>query len=175
MIGLSGYALGFSSSRHPRKRTWADAVIWACFICACLAAPLRAVADDDRFQLAVNYVFTGKTDPSPQPEIVDRTSCVVLLLEPQNKRYVTYYLGRMRADAARITKIYSGPRGISYFWEVESDGENVVEYLGLDKSTVAFGTRTVQIYLPGDIDQTERAINLIFSDYCKKARSKLPF
>jgi hypothetical protein len=41
-------------------------------------APLqvRAVAEDDMLQLAVNYVFTGRIDPPDRPEIVDRKSCV---------------------------------------------------------------------------------------------------
>ncbi len=138
------------------------------------ASRINAAAKDDLFQLAVNYVFMGKTDPSDKPEIVDRKSCVVVVLDSQFKRYVKYYLGRMRPDAARISKTYSGPKGITYVWEVDSDGDNVVEYLNPDK-TVAFGQKTAQIALPGEIDQTERAIRLIFSDYCKRDKPKLPF
>jgi hypothetical protein len=167
MIGAS--ILTKSSRRH----TW---MLASAILCAFFSAPpTRAAADDDLFQLAINYVLTGKTDPSGKPEIVDRKACVVVLPDPQFKRYVKYYLGRIRPDAARISKTYSGPKGITYVWEVESEGDNVVEYLNPDKSTVAFGVKTTQIALPGDIDQTEKAIRLIFSDYCKKDKPRLPF
>jgi hypothetical protein len=37
------------------------------------------------------------------------------------------------------------------------------------------GYKTVQISLPGDIDQTRKALHLIFTDYCKPDKPKLPF
>ena len=42
---------------------------------------LALLPDDDVFQQAVNYVFTGKIDPGAGPEIVDRKSCVVVVPE----------------------------------------------------------------------------------------------
>src|SRR5947209_15331093 len=73
-------------------------------------APLqiRAVAEDDVLQLAINYIFTGRIDPSDRPEIVDRKSCTVLVFEPKFQAYVRYYLSRSRLDSARISKTYSG-------------------------------------------------------------------
>src|SRR6202043_1639175 len=115
-------------------------------------APLqvRAVANDV-FQEAVNYVFTGRIEPQDGPEIIDRNSCVVVVPDPKNQRYVRYYLNRFRMNDARISKTYSG-RQTFYVLEVEGDGV-VVENLALDKKTVVAGYRTAQISLPEDIDQ----------------------
>src|SRR5438034_859346 len=87
-VMLGAFVLTKSHRRHKWKLAGA-------IICTCLVAPLdHAVPEDDRFQVAVNYIFTGKTDPSDKPEIIDRKSCVVMLPESQNKRYVKYYLGQ---------------------------------------------------------------------------------
>src|SRR6266852_8057120 len=71
-------------------------------------AQSRAAPAEDRFQLAVNYVFTGKIDPVNGPEIVDRKSCVVLVPEPKFNRYARYYLSRFKMDTARVSKKYAG-------------------------------------------------------------------
>src|SRR5438552_3385062 len=63
---------------------------------------------EDRFQLAVNYVFTGRLDPTNGPEITDRRSCIVLVPEPKFNRYARYYLSRFKMDTARISKKYAG-------------------------------------------------------------------
>jgi hypothetical protein len=133
---------------------------------------VRAVAEDDVFQLAVNYVFTGRTDPPNPPQIVDRKSCTVVVLDTQFRTHIRYYLNRFKMDSARISKTYSGQK-ISYVLEVEGD-DTVVEHLNPDK-TVARAFRSAQISLPGDIDQSEKALRLIFADYCRAEKPKPPF
>lgn len=135
--------------------------------------PHHAMAADDVFQWAVNYVFTGTIDPAEQPEIVDRKSCVVVVSEPRSNRYARFYLSRFKMDTSRISKRYVGAR-VLYELEVEGD-DNIVEYLKLDKKTVEYGLRSSHISLPGSIDQTEKALQLIFSDYCKTDKPKSPF
>ena len=87
---------------------------------------LALLPDDDVFQQAVNYVFTGKIDPKAAPEIVDRKSCVVVVPEKFGG-YARYYLTRFKMDDARISNKYSG-REVSYELEVAGD-DVLVEYL----------------------------------------------
>ena len=133
----------------------------------------RAVAEDDVFQQAVNYVFTGRVDPKDSPEIVDRKSCVVVVSDPRNKRYIRYYLSRFKMDVSRISKTYSG-RQTFYTLEVEGD-DVIIEYLNLDKTVVVSRYKSAQISLPGNIAQTEKALHLIFSEHCKADGPKPPF
>jgi hypothetical protein len=133
----------------------------------------RAVAEDDVFQQAVNYVFTGRVDPKDSPEIVDRKSCVVVVSDPRNKRYIRYYLSRFKMDVSRISKTYSG-RQTFYTLEVEGD-DVIIEYLNLDKTAVVSRYKSAQISLPGNITQTEKALQLIFSEHCKTDNPKPPF
>jgi len=76
-------------------------------------------------------------------------------------------------DSARISKTYSGQQ-ISYVLEIEGD-DIVVEHLNPDKTTVARGFRSAQISLPGNIDQSEKALRCIFADYCRAEKPKSPF
>ena len=138
-----------------------------------VVAQSRAAAAEDRFQNAVNYVFTGKVDPPNGPQIVDRKSCVVLVPEPKFNRYARYYLSRFKMDTARISKKYAGSQTL-YELEVEGD-DAVLEYLKADKTTADYGFRSAHISLPGDPDQTEKALQLIFSQYCKVERPRSPF
>jgi hypothetical protein len=133
----------------------------------------RAVAEDDVFQKAVNYVFTGRADPPDGPEIVDRNACVVVVPDPKFKRYIRYYLRRFKMEDSRINKTYAGPQ-VSYELEVGGD-DIIVEYLNIDKTTVDFGLKSVHISLPGNIDQTEKAFHLVFDEYCKAEKAKTPF
>jgi hypothetical protein len=132
-----------------------------------------ALAEADVFQQAVNYVFTGQVDPQSGPEIVDRKSCVVVLRDPHFNRYIRYYLSRFKMDDALFDKRYSGSR-VLYEVSVKGD-DTVIEYLNPDKSTVIQGYRSAQIPLPGDIDQTRKALRIIFTDYCKAETPKTPF
>lgn len=132
-----------------------------------------AAAENDVFQQAVNYVFTGRIDPQDGPEIVDRKSCVVLVSEPKFKRYARYYLRRFKMDASRISKKYSGAQTL-YDLEVEGD-DVILEYLKADKMTVDYGFRSAHISLPGNADQTEKALRIIFGEYCKAETPKSPF
>jgi hypothetical protein len=133
----------------------------------------RARAEDDRFQQAVNYVFTGTIAPKDGPEIVDRKSCVVMVPDPKFKRYARYHLSRFKMDISRIMKKYSGPQ-ILYELEVEGD-DVLLEFVNLDKTTVAYGFKSAHISLPGNFDQTEKALQIIFSEYCKPDKPKAPF
>jgi hypothetical protein len=135
--------------------------------------PAGARDENDRFQNAVNYVFTGTIEPKDEPEIVDRKSCVVLVPDTKFKRYARYHLSRFKMDVSRISKKYSGPQ-ILYELEVEGD-DVVLEFVNLDKTTVAYGFKTAHIPLPGSLDQAERALQIIFSEYCKADKPKSPF
>jgi hypothetical protein len=138
-------------------------------------APLqdRVVAEDDVFQQAVNYVFTGRVDPRDGPEIADRKACVVVVPDPKFKRYIRYYFRRFKMEDSRINKTYAG-RQESYELEVGGD-DIIVEYINIDKTRVEFGLKSVHISLPGNIDQTEKAFHLVFDEYCKAEKAKTPF
>jgi|SRR5580704_7841008 hypothetical protein len=133
----------------------------------------RAAAQADLFQEAVNYVFTGKTDPADAPEIVDRNSCIVVMRDPKYPRYIRYYLSRFKMDTANFHKIYAGSQTL-YNLEVAND-DILLEYLNIDKTTVTERYRSAQIPLPGNIDQTQKALRIIFADHCKADQTKTPF
>ncbi len=137
-------------------------------------APLQilAVAEDDVLQLAVNYVFTGRIDPRTLLKL-SIENLIVVVFEPKFQAYVRYYLGRFKLDSARISKTYSGQQ-IFYVLEIQGDDIIVVEHLNPDKTTVARAFKSAQVPLPGDIDQSEKALRLI-SDRCKAEKPKLPF
>jgi hypothetical protein len=122
---------------------------------------IRALADDDPLQKAVNYLFTGGNNPQVAPKILDRKSCVVVVPDPKSKQSIRYYLGRFRIDTAFINKTYAGSETI-YSLDVKG-ADVIVEYLDLDESTVLHGHKSAQISLPGDIDQTNTALALIAS------------
>ena len=148
----------------------------AVFVVLLLAVALRAgaAAGDDVLQKAVNYMFTGKVDPADAPAIADRKACIVVVPDPDYKRYARYYLARFRVDDASIVKKYSGSR-VLYELDVASTDAVLVEYLNLDRRTVIQGYKSAQIPLPGDIEQTRRAFKLIFGDYCKPEQENNPF
>ena len=132
-----------------------------------------ALGETSVFQQALNYVFTGKIDPENGPEIVDQNSCAILLRDPKYNRYIRYYFSRFKMNEASFDKKYSGSR---VYYEMDVKGDDVViEYLNADKKTIAQGYRSAQIPLPGDIDQTRKALGIIFSDHCKAEKPKAPF
>ena len=94
-------------------------VLLLCIACA----PGRSAALDDRFQQAVNYIFTGRPDPVDGPQILDRKSCVVLVPEPKFNRYARYYLSRFKMDTARISKKYAGSQTL---YDLEVEGDDVI-------------------------------------------------
>jgi hypothetical protein len=130
-----------------------------------------ASADNDVLMQAINYVFTGRIDPERGPELVDRNACVVTVPAPGGTRAVRYHLSRFRLDAPRFEKVYVG-RTPNYRLVAEGD-DNVVEFLNPDKS-VLHGQRTVQIPLPGDFEQSQRALRVI-AERCKATRPKPSF
>ena len=152
--------------------TWPLAVA-AVSLLGLVSLQTPAQAEADLFQQAVNYVFTGQVDPQNGPEIADRKSCVVVLRDPNVNRYIRYYLSRFKMDEALFDKKYSGAR-VSYEVNVKGD-DTVIEYLDPDKKAVIQGYRSAQIPLPGDIDQTRKALRIIFADYCKADTPKTPF
>ena len=166
MIGLA-YS---TESRHTVRLFSAGAIACLLWIAAFQTSALPA---EDQFQQAVNYMFTGRVDPQDGPEIVDRKSCVVVVHESSFNRYARYYLNRFKMDVARISKKYVG-RQILYELEVEGD-DVLLEFLKSDRTTVDYGFRSAHISLPGTIDQTERALRLIFSDFCAAEKPKSPF
>jgi hypothetical protein len=143
----------------------------ACFM-TLATLHIRALAQD-LLQEAINYVFTGKVAPEAGPKLVDRDACIVVVPDPRNKRYIRYYLSRFKMDDSRISKTYAG-RQTLYTLEVDGD-DVIIEYLSLDQGTVVNGYRTAQIALPGNIDQTEKALHLIFTGHCKATQPKAPF
>ena len=165
-----GEAVPLNERGHRMRRSLAVAA-FSFFGAVSLQTP--AQAETDLFQQAVNYVFTGQVDPKDGPEIADRKSCVIVLRDPNFNRYIRYYLGRFKMDDALFDKKYSGSR-VSYEVNVKSD-DTLIEYLNPDKKTVIQGYRSAQIPLPGDIDQTRKALNIIFTDYCKFQKPKTPF
>jgi hypothetical protein len=134
---------------------------------------VSAAAEDDVLQQAINYVFTGTIDPQDAPEITDRKSCVVVLPDPKWKRFIRYHLTRLELDNPRIDSTYSG-RQARYQLDAESD-QVVVEYLSPDKKTVVNGYKSAQIPLPGNIDQTRKALQLIAARCMRDDATKLPF
>jgi len=133
----------------------------------------RAQGETDLFQQAVNYIFTGYVDPQNGPEIVDRKSCVILLRDPNFNQYIRYYLSRFKMDDALFDKKYSGSR-VSSEMTIKGD-DTVIEYLKPDKKTVIQAYRSAQIALPGDIDQTRKALRIVFTNYCKADTPKTLF
>jgi hypothetical protein len=129
--------------------------------------------EDDVFRQAINYIFTGQIDPDVHPEIVDRKACIVVIPQPNFNGYARYYLKRFKMDVSRISKKYAGRR---VFYELEVEGDNIIfQSLKADKRTVEFGLRSAHISLPGDIDQTEKALKLVFSEHCKPDKPLSPF
>jgi hypothetical protein len=160
---------------NNRRRTTAQRLIAVAAIAVVGTAfmPVRSAAEDDLLQKAINYVFTGTVDPRTPPEIVDRQLCVVVTPDPRAKRFIRYYLTRFRLDDPSISSTYSG-RQVSYQLDVES-GKIVIEYLDLDKTTVNNAYKSAQIPLPGDIDETKKALRFIASRCKGGDATKLPF
>jgi hypothetical protein len=76
-------------------------------------------------------------------------------------------------DTALYAKKYSGRQP---YYELDVKGSNVLlEYLGSDKKTVAQRYRSAKISLPGDIEQTQRALKIIFDRYCPPEKQQAPF
>ena len=152
-------------------RVYLAVVVASAIWTAALQTP--SATEGDLLQDAINYVFTGTIDPQNAPKIIDRKTCIVLVFDAKFRKYVRYYLSRFKIDAANINKIYSGTRA-QYVLDVRSD-DVVVEYLDLDKSTVVESFRSAQISLPGNFEQTQKALDIIFSDHCKMVQPKNPF
>ena len=104
---------------------------------------------------------------------MDPKACIVVLPEPDLNRYARYYLNRFKMDVSRISKKYAG-RQVLYELEVEGD-DTILEYLKADKKTVNYGFKSAHIALPGNIERTEKALHLVFSEHCKADQPKLPF
>jgi hypothetical protein len=158
---------------RPAKRRrigWGLAVCGAALFATALPEP--AIADDAALQQAVNYIFTGRIDPPTAPEITDRAACIVELPDRRNNRYVRYYLKRFKTDGAWFSKRYSG-RDVLYRLEVEGD-DTIVEYLTPDKARISFGFKSTQIPVAGNVEQTQKALELVAS-LCPNERPKAPF
>jgi hypothetical protein len=75
-------------------------------------------------------------------------------------------------DTALIDKTYAGS-DTTYNLDIKG-AEVIVEYLGIDKSTVLHGHKSAHISLPGDIDQTNKALESIAS-LCRNGKPKAQF
>jgi hypothetical protein len=168
---ISSRAPSIASVRGRRTRALPAAAFFVVFWTASLQN--LTATETDLFQEAVNYVFTGTTDPQDAPEIVDRKSCIVLIHDAKYNRYIRYHLNRFKMDTANFSKIYAGSRAL-YDLEVAGD-EVILEYLDVDKKTVEQAYKSAQIPLPGNFDQTQKALKIIFADYCKADQLKTPF
>lgn len=158
-----------ASGSHGVRRRLAAAIV------GCLAAApgWSAPAEADRFQQAVNYVFTGAVDPPNAPKIVDRKECVVVMHDPKYNRYIRYHLRRFQMETALFAQKYAGSQS---YYELDVKGSGVIlEYLSPDQASVAQAYRSAQISLPGEIDQTQKALKILFSDYCQASKPQAPF
>ena len=138
--------------------------IFAAVGCLCAAVSPAPAAPADELQQAVNYVFTGQANPQPAPVITDAESCIVVMRDPKWNRFIRYYLSRFH-DEARFVRTYAG-RDAKYHLDVESD-KTVVEYLSPDTKAVTAGYKSAQVSLPGNIDRTRKALDLI-AQRCKR-------
>ena len=123
---------------------------------AAWAAP--AMACDDAFKQAVNYVFSGNVEgktPQLVISIVDENRCIVSVETPGNSWL--YYLKEIKLDKIMIDKTNSR---ISF----EGDGtivEHTFDFLPkVDKDN------SNSIMLRGDVERTKDALKLIFTKYC---------
>jgi hypothetical protein len=141
---------------------------------AWLAAGGAAAATPDLFQQAVAYVFTGRVDPPDPIEIVERKSCIVIVPDMRFKRLVRYHLARFDMDHARFNTRYSGTRA---YYELDVRGDDVIlEYLDPTSRNVLQSYRSAQIALPGSLEQTRRALDVVFAEgNCKQTEAKTPF
>jgi len=125
---------------------------------AATAWAVPAMAGDDAFKQAVNYVFSGNVEgktPQLVISIVDENRCIVSVETPGNSWL--YYLKEIRLDKIMIDKTNSR---ISF----EGDGtivEHTFDFLPkVDKDNKN------SIMLRGDAGRTREALNLILTKYC---------
>ena len=119
---------------------------------------VSAMAGDDAFKQAVNYVFSGNVDgktPQLATSIVDESRCIISVETPGNSWL--YYLKEMRPDKIMIDE---NNGRISF----EGDGtivEHTFDFLPkVDKDNKN------SIMLRGDAGRTREALNLILTKYC---------
>ncbi len=129
---------------------------------------MPASAETDRLRQAITYIFTGSIEPQENIEVADGTPCVVIVSEPDRNRISRYHLRRFKPETFRFEQRYVG-RTPTYQLYVEGD-EDVIEFLSSDRS-VSHSHRTARFALPGDIDQSRRALRLI-SEQCKPEKPK---
>jgi len=125
---------------------------------AAAAGAAPAMAGDDAFKQAVNYVFSGNVEgktPQLVISIVDENRCIVSVETPGNSWL--YYLKEIKLDKIMIDKTNSR---ISF----EGDGtivEHTFDFLPkVDKDN------SNSIMLRGDVERTKDALKLIFTKYC---------
>ena len=100
------------------------------------ALPPQASADADRFQLAINYVFTGRIDPPRAPDIVE-SRCLrrIAPREGDERRMkdlrLTLIALSFPSSAMSIESTENGERATSFPWNSRQ--------VGLDCSTVLCG------------------------------------
>ena len=125
---------------------------------AAMAWAVPAMAGDDAFRQAVNYVFSGNVEgktPQLVTSIVDESRCIVSVETPGNSWL--YYLKEIRPELIMIDE---NNGRISF----EGDGtivEHTFDFLPkVDKENKN------SIMLRGEAGRTRDALKLIFTKYC---------
>lgn len=153
-----------------------NAAIISVFAALIFATPYHAIASDDVFRQAVNYVFLGNVngDPTPDGERIlsaDQDTCVVVKEDvfrtnsSTTTRQWKYYL-------KRILAMNSSPYGGLL---IEGD-EPVAQLLVKDGDVwkIISSEKRTLIPLYGNIERTTNALRLIFSKFCPP-KAKAPF
>jgi hypothetical protein len=161
------------SGRHKGHPRLGCCLVVAAFFLWMASAQIQAAEEEALLQQAINYIFTGTIDPKDAPEITDRKACVVVVTDPKWKRFIRYHLTRLGLDDPRINSTYAG-RQARYQLDAESD-QTVIEYLAPDKKTVVNAYKSAQIPLPGNIDQTTKALQLVAARCKRDNPTRLPF
>jgi hypothetical protein len=117
-----------------------------------------AIAEDDEFKQAINYVFSGNIEgrtPQLLSSILDENNCIVSVETPGNSW--VYYMKEIKPNSVVIDE---HNRKISF------EGDNtIVEHTFEGLPKVEKDNKN-SITLRGDIEQTKDALKLIFTKYC---------
>jgi len=125
---------------------------------AAMAWAVPAMAGDDAFRQAVNYVFSGNVDgktPQLATSIVDESRCIISVETPGNS--FLYYLKEIRPGSITIDE-HTG--------KISFEGDSTVVEHTFEQLPKVDRDNKGSITLRGDIERTRNALKLIFSKYC---------
>jgi len=117
-----------------------------------------AISEDDEFNQAVNYIFSGNIEgktPQLLSSIVDENKCIISVETPGNSW--VYYMKEIKPDSVVIDEhnrkiLFEGDSTI-----VEHTFEGLLKIEKDNKNSIT---------LRGDIERTKDALKLIFTKYC---------